>query len=58
MPSLYWLENDSRYSDAVIVASEPLFQGNWKAFPENSLIHVARNQEVTLILEPIDSIFY
>jgi len=58
VPSLYWLENDSRYSDAVIVASEPLFQGDWKAFPENSLIHVARNQEVTLSLEPIDSIFY
>lgn len=48
VPSLYWLENDSRYSDSVIVASEPLFQGDWKAFPENSIIEIKANLEVNL----------
>jgi predicted glutamine amidotransferase len=36
----------------VIVASEPLFQGNWQAFPENSMINVSKNLEV--ILTPIE----
>ncbi len=47
-PSLYWLKNDPHYPDAVIIASEPLFAGNWKSCPEQSLIIVEENLEVTI----------
>ena len=50
VPSLYWLENDPQYSDAVIVASEPLFQGNWQSFSEHSILHISENLEVTVSL--------
>lgn len=36
-PSLYWLTQDPRFPDAVLVASEPLFEGNWTLCPESSL---------------------
>lgn len=39
-PSLYWLGGDPRFPDAVIVASEPLFDGNWATCPEFSLFTV------------------
>lgn len=45
-PSLYWLENDPNYPDAVIIASEPLFEGNWKRCPEQSIIRVGEDGTV------------
>ncbi|NER79619.1 MAG: ergothioneine biosynthesis protein EgtC [Leptolyngbya sp. SIO1D8] len=36
-PSLYWLRDNSRFPGAVLVASEPLFDGDWMAFPDSSL---------------------
>jgi ergothioneine biosynthesis protein EgtC len=48
VPSLYWLRDDPNYPDSVILASEPLFQGNWNHCPENSLIRVAENLDVTI----------
>lgn len=39
-PSLYWLRDDPSFPKAVIIASEPIFTGNWTDFPENSIISV------------------
>ena len=47
-PSLYYLKDDSADSDAVIIASEPMFEGNWISFPEGSLIGVGENLEVNV----------
>ncbi|MFP4254057.1 MAG: ergothioneine biosynthesis protein EgtC [Halothece sp.] len=45
-PTLYWLENDPNYPEAVIIASEPLFEGNWKRCPEQSIISVGEDGKV------------
>lgn len=45
-PTLYWLRDDPIYPDAVIVASEPLFDGNWNSFPERTVISVGENLEL------------
>ena len=37
-PSLYWLHQADKNSNSIIVASEPLFSGDWTAFAENSLV--------------------
>jgi ergothioneine biosynthesis protein EgtC len=47
-PTLYWLQDDLLYPDAVIVASEPLFEANWKSCPEHSIVSVRGNLEVCL----------
>jgi len=47
-PSLYWLRDDPAFSKAVIVASEPLFDGSWNRFPEQSVISVGKNLEIQL----------
>lgn len=47
-PSLYWLRDDPSYPDAVIIASEPLFAGNWKSFPNSSILSVGENLEIYL----------
>lgn len=47
-PSLYWLRDDPAFPDAVILASEPLFTGNWNQCPENSLISVGEDLEVKI----------
>ncbi len=45
-PSLYWLRDDPMYPNAVIIASEPLFTGNWNSCPESSILSVGENLEV------------
>ena len=47
-PSLYYIKNDSSYKDAVIIASEPMFKGNWISFPEHSIIGVNENLEISV----------
>ncbi|AFY56337.1 TIGR03442 family protein [Rivularia sp. PCC 7116] len=47
-PSLYWLENDSTFSNSVIIASEPLFKGNWNSFPENSILSVGKDCDIRI----------
>ena len=42
-PSLYWLKNHQNFPKSVIIASEPLFTGNWTACPENSIISVGED---------------
>jgi ergothioneine biosynthesis protein EgtC len=45
-PTLYWLRDDPSYPDAVIIASEPLFAGNWNSVPNSSILSVGENLEV------------
>ena len=47
-PSLYYIKDDSHYDNAVIVASEPLFEGDWISFPEESIIGVGENLDINL----------
>lgn len=39
-PSLYWLQGDPRLPGGVVIASEPLFDGNWAACPDFSLFTI------------------
>ncbi len=48
VPTLYWLRDDPLYADAVLLASEPLFEGNWSSCPEYSIIRVGENLEVSI----------
>lgn len=45
-PSLYWLQNDPKYPQSVIIASEPLFPGNWHSFPEQSIVSVGEDLDI------------
>lgn len=50
-PTLYYLNDDPLFQNAAIVASEPLFEGNWKSCPEHSILKVdfnATSQNVTV----------
>jgi len=47
-PTLYWLKDDPQYPESVILASEPLFKGNWKSCPENSIISVGEDLEIRI----------
>lgn len=45
-PSLYWIRDDLIFPKSVIIASEPLFIGNWTACPENSIISVGEDCDI------------
>jgi glutamine amidotransferase len=45
-PTLYWLKDDPNFPEAVIVASEPLFEGKWNLCPEQSIITVGENLDI------------
>ena len=47
-PSLYWLRDDPAFPEAVIIASEPLFDGNWNRFPEQSILSVGEDLEIQI----------
>lgn len=47
-PSLYWLRDDPAFPEAVIIASEPLFEGNWNSFPEQSIVSVGQDLEIEI----------
>lgn len=40
VPSLYWLRDDLLFPDAVLIASEPLFDGNWISFGDRSILTI------------------
>ena len=52
-PSLYWLRDDPAFPEAVIIASEPLFKGNWNCFPEQSIFSVGKDLEIQIHQLPI-----
>jgi glutamine amidotransferase len=45
-PSLYWLKDDPQFPEAVLVASEPLFEGNWVACEASMLFTVDRHRDL------------
>lgn len=47
-PSLYWLRDDPNFPESVTIASEPLFDGDWKQFPEQSIITVGENGDLNI----------
>lgn len=47
-PTLYWLRDDPTYPDSVIIASEPIFPGNWNKCPNRSILTVGENLEVNI----------
>ncbi len=47
-PSLYWLRDDPTFPEAVIIASEPLFDGNWNRFPEQSILSVGEDLDIQI----------
>ncbi len=47
-PTLYWLRDDPIYPDGVIIASEPMFKGNWNSCPESSIITIGKDLEVNI----------
>lgn len=47
-PTLYWLRDDPLFPNAVLIASEPLFAGDWKACPEFSLLTVSPDLDVQI----------
>jgi ergothioneine biosynthesis protein EgtC len=48
VPSLYWVRDDPRFPNSVIIASEPLFKGDWHSVPENSIIQVGEDCEINI----------
>ncbi|HEY9761580.1 MAG TPA: ergothioneine biosynthesis protein EgtC [Trichocoleus sp.] len=42
-PSLYWLRHQSHFPEAVLVASEPLFEADWVACPDPAIITIDLN---------------
>ncbi|MDB9528899.1 ergothioneine biosynthesis protein EgtC [Oscillatoria sp. CS-180] len=51
-PSLYWLRDDPHFPDAVLVASEPFFDGNWASFDEFSLFTITSDCDIQF--HPLD----
>ncbi len=45
-PTLYWLRDDPKFPNAVLIASEPLFPGNWTACPDCSLLTVTHDLDI------------
>lgn len=45
-PTLYWLRDDPMFPEAVLIASEPLFAGNWHACPDRSLLTVTHDLDI------------
>lgn len=47
-PSLYWLQDDPLFPNAVLIASEPMFAGNWTSFPERSILSVSHDLDLQI----------
>jgi ergothioneine biosynthesis protein EgtC len=47
-PSLYWLQDDPNFPKAVMIASEPLFVGNWHECPVQSIISTGEDGEIQI----------
>jgi glutamine amidotransferase len=47
-PSLHWLRDDPTLPDAVVVASEPLFAGDWITCPERSILTVEDDLDIQI----------
>ncbi len=56
VPSLYWIRDSPDYPNSVILASEPLFMGNWQSCQVQSIITVESNLEIQTHPIPISNI--
>ncbi|MGI0487522.1 ergothioneine biosynthesis protein EgtC [Pantanalinema rosaneae CENA516] len=50
-PTLYWLRDDLLFPQSVVIASEPLFEGNWTSFDDRTLLII--NNDLNLESVPI-----
>ncbi len=50
VPTFYWIKDSIDYPDAVILASEPIFKGDWQTCPMQSIITVEPDLEVKIQL--------
>ncbi|MFM2304105.1 MAG: hypothetical protein RLZZ135_1515 [Cyanobacteriota bacterium] len=48
VPSFYWIKDSIDYPDAVILASEPIFAGDWQTCPRQSIITVDADLQVQI----------
>ncbi len=46
VPSLYWIRDSPDYPQGVLIASEPMFSGDWQICPTQSIITVESNLEI------------
>jgi len=49
VPTLYWASPSEAYPDAVLIASEPLFEGHWHPFGDRSLLTVHADLKTQMI---------
>jgi ergothioneine biosynthesis protein EgtC len=49
VPSLYWIKDSLDYPDSVILASEPIFAGDWQICPMQSIITVSKNLQIEIL---------
>lgn len=49
VPTLYWIRDDVMFPDAVLIASEPLFEGSWVSFGDRSLVTVDHDLNIQTI---------
>jgi ergothioneine biosynthesis protein EgtC len=47
-PSLYWTVDNPNFPKSVMIASEPLFAGDWIPFSENSIISVGEDCDIRI----------
>ncbi|MDX2099631.1 MAG: ergothioneine biosynthesis protein EgtC [Leptolyngbyaceae cyanobacterium bins.59] len=47
-PSLYWLQDHPLFPQAVLIASEPLFPGNWMRCPDRCVLTVGDDLDVQI----------
>jgi ergothioneine biosynthesis protein EgtC len=45
-PTLYWLRDHALFPKAVVIASEPLFTGDWVAVPDQTILTVGDDLEL------------
>jgi glutamine amidotransferase len=48
VPSLYWLHDPAILPQSVLIASEPLFPGNWTSLPEFSILRVTHDLSIQI----------
>ena len=46
-PTLYWIKDSLAFPDSVIIASEPMFEGDWKPCADNSMMVVSSDLEIS-----------
>ncbi len=47
-PSFYLLKNSKQFPSSVVIASEPLFEDSWQAYPPSELITIDSNLSIAI----------